>query len=497
MGHEELGPPVLPWLDGKPSGGSGPSTLIFDPATGDPLAHIHYGGPEDIERAAESAARSSALWRGSPFRERGQRLRKLAALIHSQAQSIAELISREQGKPYVEALTLEVLPALDHLRFIIRHAEQYRVGLAVEPRHPFYAHKRAHYLYDALGVVALVTPSSLPFAVPLIQVVAALAMGNAVVLKPSELTPLSALRIGALCTKAGFPEGLVNVVPTTAEDALRLVAHPKMDKVFFTGSLEAGQHVMAAAGCAPLPVVLCMGGKHASVVAGDADVDRAARGVVWGAVSNCGQNCGAVERVYVVESIATRFLERVVEEVDRLRVGNPMADGVDVGPLLTQERRQRVHAQVTEAVEKHGAKLIRGGKMPEGPGLFYPPTVVLEPAADSLLMREETLGPVIPIVVVESVERAILLANDSDRALTASGWTQSADRAERMMIALQAGVVTINDVLYSYGEPASTWSGYRKSGMGQNHGTPGLREMSRQRFVSFDRAWTVPALYSP
>ena len=486
MGHEELGPPVVPWLDGKPSGGSGPSTLIFDPATGDPLAHIHYGGPEDIERAAESAARSSALWRGSPFRERGQRLRKLAALIHSQAQSIAELISREQGKPYVEALTLEVLPALDHLKFIIQHAEQYRVGLAVEPRHPFYAHKCAHYLYDPLGVVAVVTPSPLPFAVPLIQVVAALAMGNAVVLKPSELTPLSALRIGALCTKAGFPEGLVNVVPTMAEDALRLVAHPKVDKVFFTGSLEAGQHVMAAAGCAPLPVVLCMGGKHASVVAGDADVDRAARGVVWGAVSNCGQNCGAVERVYVVESIATRFLERVVEEVERLRVGNPMADGVDVGPLLTQERRQRVHAQVTEAVEKHGAKLIRGGKIPEGPGLFYPPTVVLEPAADSLLMREETLGPVIPIVVVESVERAILLANDSDRALTASGWTQSAERAERMMVALQAGVVTINDVLYSYGEPASTWSGYRKSGMGQNHGTPGLREMSRQRFVSFD-----------
>ena len=486
MGHEELGPPVLPWLDGKPSGGSGPSTLIFDPATGDPLARIHYGGPEDIERAAESAARSSALWRGSPFRERGQRLRKLAALIHGQAQSIAELISREQGKPYVEALTLEVLPALDHLKFIIRHAEQYRVGLAVEPRHPFYAHKGAHYLYDALGVVAVVTPSPLPFAVPLIQVVAALAMGNAVVLKPSELTPLSALRIGALCTKAGFPEGLVNVVPTTAEDALRLVAHPKMDKVFFTGSLEAGQHVMAAAGCAPLPVVLCMGGKHASVVAGDADVHRAARGVVWGAVSNCGQNCGAVERVYVVESIATRFLERVEEEVDRLRVGNPMDDGVDVGPLLTQERRQRVHAQVTEAVEEHGAKLIRGGKMPEGPGLYYPPTVVLEPTPDSRLMREETLGPVIPIVVVESVERAILLANDSDLALTASGWTQSAERAERMMVALQAGVVTINDVLYSYGEPASTWSGYRKSGMGQNHGTPGLREMSRQRFVSFD-----------
>jgi succinate-semialdehyde dehydrogenase/glutarate-semialdehyde dehydrogenase len=486
-GPDELGTPFQPFIEGRPSGGSAPPVELIDPATGLPFTRIAYAAAPDVDRAVESAVRSSALWRGTPFEERGQRLRRLASLIREQAQPIAQLISREQGKPYIEALTLEVLPTLDHLRFIIRHAERYNAGLAVEPRHPFYAHKRAHYLYDAIGVVALVTPSPLPFAVPLIQTAAALAMGNAVVLKPSERTPLSGLRIGALCTKAGFPAGLVNVIPALPEDALRLVAHPRVDKAFFTGSVEAGQHVMATAGCAPRPVVLCLGGKHPSIVAGDANVRRAARGVVWGGLANCGQNCGAIERVFVEERIASKFLECLTQEIDRVRMGNPLSGEVDLGPLLSESRRREVHRQVIEAV-KAGARLIRGGVMPEGPGHFYPPTMLLDPPLDCRLMREETLGPIIPVVVVESLERAILLANDCDFALTASGWTDSSERAERMMVGLQAGVVTINDVLYSFGEPASTWSGFRKSGIGQNHGTPGLREMSRQKFVSFDDA---------
>jgi len=466
-----------------------------DPSTGEAFMRISHTGPEEVDKAAETAAFTSALWRGTSFEERGARLRRLAKLIRSQADDIAEMIAREQGKPRLEALTLEVLPALDHLKFIIGHAERYHAGLSVEPRHPFYTHKRAHYLYDAIGVVALITPSPLPFAVPLVQVTAALAMGNAVVLKPSELTPLSGLRIGELCSQAGFPPGLVNVAAGHPEEAMRLAAHPKIDKVFVTGTLDAGQHIMAMAGCAPRPVVLCLGGKHSSVVAGDADVNRAARGVVWGALANCGQNCGAVERVYVEESIASRFIERLLQEVDGLRIGNALEDGVDIGPLISAERRSEVHRKVTEAVAD-GARLLRGGEMPEGSGFFYPPTVLLGPPEDCRLMREETLGPVIPIVVVESVERAILLANDNDYALSASGWTKSDETAERLMIGLQAGVVTINDLLYSFGEPAATWSGYRKSGMGQNHGTPGLREMSRQRFVSHDPAVTENSAFA-
>ena len=476
---------VRPLIDGGPADGSGQLLTLLCPSTEEVVAQVVCAGTDGVERAVESAARCLTLWRGTAFEERGRRLRRLAALIHEQRREIAQLISREQGKPFLEALSLEVIPALDHLRFVIHHAERYDAGLAVEPRHPFYTHKRAHYLYDAVGLVALVTPSPLPFAVPLIQVAAALAMGNAVVLKPSERTPLSALRIGELCIEAGFPPGLVNVIPALVEDTLHLVAHPRVAKVFVTGSLEAGQSIMATAGCSPRPVVLCLGGNHPSIVAGDADVRRAVRGVVWGALANCGQNCGSVERVFVAERVASKFMEYLVQEVGRITVGNALGEGVDVGPLLSAERREAVHRQVTEAVAT-GAKLLCGGEIPSGPGYFYPPTIVFQPPSDCRLMREETLGPVIPVVVTESLERAIMLANETDYALTASGWTESPETAERLMVGLQAGVVTVNDVLYSFGEPASTWSGSGKSGMGQNHGSPGLREMSRQRFVSYD-----------
>lgn len=487
----------LPFVDGKQRGGTGQTLLCLNPSTGQPIARVVCAGPEEVDRAVDSAVSASALWRGTLFAERSRCLLRLADRILEHSEGIARLIAMEQGKPVVEALTLEVLPALDHLRFLARHAEQFYTGQAIEQREPLFAHKKAFYLYDPLGVVALVTPFSLPFALPLIQVGAALAMGNAVILKPSELTPLCGLRIGELCIEAGFPEGLVNVVPTPREEALRLVAHPKVDKVFVTGTLETGQYVMATAGCAPRPVVLSLNGKHPSIVAGDADIERAARGVVWGALANGGQNCGSVERVYVEESVAARFVEAVLAEVDTLTSGDPLTDGVDLGPLISDVRRQAVHAQVTEAVEA-GARLLRGGSIPEGPGFFYPPTVLLGPTPDCRLMREETLGPVIPIVVVESLERALLFANESDYALTASGWTNSPDTAERLMALLQAGVVTINDVLYSFGEPASTWSGYRKSGIGQSHGAAGLREMCRQRFVSFDpRMAEAPAFGYP
>ena len=480
------GPPaLLPLVDGEPGTGAGARIADINPSTGEPFAWVACADAAEIDHAVEAATFAAKLWRGAPFDERARRLGRLAACVHEQAEALASLIALEQGKPFAEAMSLEVLPSLDHLKFLSRHARELTQGEPIEPRHPLYAHKRALYLYDPLGVVVLVTSSSLPFAQPLIQTASALAMGNAVILKPSELAPLTALRVGELCIEAGFPSGLVNVVPATPEDTIRLAAHDKVAKVFVTGTHETGQAIMAAAASAPRPVVLSLGGKHPSIVAADADIARAARGIVWGALANAGQNCGAVERVYVEERIAAKFVDALLAEVDKLRVGDPMGGSVEVGPLISEARRQTVHEQVSEAV-LFGARLLRGGQIPDGPGFFYPPTVVLDPPDGCRLLQEETLGPVIPIVAVESVERAIHRANDSSFALTASGWTKSEDTAERLMVGLQAGVVTINDVLYAYGEPAATWSGFKRSGLGASHGLSGLKEMSRRRFVSFD-----------
>lgn len=489
--------PLLPLVNGEPGTGAGPLIADVNPSTGEPFAWVACADAAEIEQAVEAANFAAKLWRGAPFDERARRLARLADRVREEAESIAGLIALEQGKPYAEALALEVLPALDHLQYLSRNARELIQGEAIEPRHPLWAHKRALYLYDPVGVVVLITSSSLPFAQPLIQTASALAMGNAVLLKPSSRTPLTALRVGELCIDAGFPAGLVNVVPAVTEDVLRLVAHDKVDKIFVTGSHEAGQTIMAAAACAPRPIVLSLGGKHPSVVAADADVARAARGIVWGAFANAGQNCGAVERVFVEERVAARFMDALLAEVDRVRTGDPLGERVDLGPLISEERRQTVHEHVSEAV-LFGARLLRGGELTDGPGFFYPPTVVLDPPEGCRLLQEETLGPVIPIVTVESVERAIEKANESTFALTASGWTQAEETAERMMVGLQAGVVTVNDVLYAYGEPAATWSGFKRSGLGASHGLSGLKEMSRRRFVSFDGvAAEAPAFAFP
>ena len=477
--------PLLPLVNGEPGTGAGPRIADVNPSTGEAFACVACADAAEIDQAVEAAAFAAKLWRGAPYDERARRLARLAERVREDAEAIAGLISLEQGKPFAEALALEVLPALDHLRFLSRHARELTQGEPIEPRHPLYAHKRALYLYDPVGVVALLTSSSLPFAQPLIQTASALAMGNAVVVKPSGRTPLLGLRVGELCVDAGFPAGLVNVVPAVAEDTLRLVSHDKVDKVFVTGTLEAGQTVMTAAGCAPRPVVLSLGGKHPAVVAADADVPRAARAIVWGALVNAGQNCGAVERVYVEERVAARFVDALLVEVDAVRMGDPLGGDVELGPLISEQRRQMVHEHVSEAV-LFGARLLRGGQPHEGQGFFYPPTVLLDPPEGCRLLREETLGPVIPIVTVESVERAIQCANDSPYALTASGFTRSEQTAERLMVGLQAGVVTINDLLYAYDEPAANWSGFKHSGLGASHGRSGLKEMSRRRFVSFD-----------
>ena len=476
---------MLPFVDGEPSGGEGPELVCVNPSTGEPYARVACASVSEIDLAVESAILASAMWRGAPFEDRRRKLHVLADLVREQAATIAELIATEQGKPIVEAMNLEVLPALDHLRYLADHAREAFTGEAVQPNRPMYAHKQAYYMYEPVGLVAIVTPYNIPFALPLIQVGAALAMGNAVLLKPSERTPITGLRIGELCAEAGFPPGVVNVLPTVRGDALYLVSHPKVDKVFLTGTEDTGQQVMATAGCMPKPVVLALGGKHPAVVAADADLDRAARGIVWGAMANAGQNCGSIERVYVEQPVAQRFLDKVLDQVDAITIGDPHERGVDLGPLVSEDHRRKVHRQVTEAV-LHGARLLRGGETPDGPGFFYPPTVVYGPPNDCWLLREETLGPVLPVIVVENVERAILLANDSVYAQTASGWTTSTATAERLMSSLHASVVTINDVLYPFGEPAATKSGYRMSGLGHAHGIAGLREMCRRRFVSFD-----------
>ncbi len=321
---------------------------------------------------------------------------------------------------------------------------------------------------------------------------AALVAGNTVVLKPAPATTLVGLRMGALARKAGLPDGVVGVLAVDDGVAASLVEDPRVGKIVFTGSVATGKKVMAAAAKNLTPVVLELGGKDAAIVCRDADLDFAARGIVWNAFMNAGQTCSSVERVYVERPVLEPFLAKVLEEARRVRLKDEAGAG-EVGPLTLERQRRVVEAHLADAVAR-GARVLLGGERPGGPGLFYKPTVVVDVDHGMTLMKEETFGPVLPVMAVDSLDEAIRLANDSDYGLTASGWTQSAQTAERLQRELVAGVVSINDHSSSFAEPQAPWGGVKASGIGRIHGRAGLREMVQPKYVSFDRG-RKPALW--
>ena len=456
-----------------------------NPATGEPLAQIHRAGPVEIDAAVAAARKAFLHWGARSPRERQRHLRSLLDAVRRSHDDLARLVSREQGKPVAEARILDLLPAADALRFLSRYAGELLAEKPVEYEQVLFAHKTGSCRLEPLGVVAVVSPWSFPFAIPMSAVAACLAAGNTVVLKPSSVTPQTGLAIGELCLRAGLPPGVVNVVPATGPDLDHLLQHPGVAKVLFTGSVESGRHVMRGAATNVTPFVLELGGKDAAVVAEDADLDRTALGLVWGAFANAGQACGSVERVYVVRKVADALVSRVVARTRALRQGDPLSEATDVGPMTTPEQRERVEGHVRDAVAR-GARVLTGGERLAARGWWYPPTVLVGVDEGMKVMREETFGPVLPFAVVDSLDEGIARANGSDYGLTASGWTRSRRTARKLVEELRAGTVTINYHLFSFGEPTASWGGLGRSGIGRSHGVHGLTELVNVKHASVD-----------
>ena len=465
--------------------GTGGLRAVHNPATGAAFAQVSLLTAEQAGQAVAAARSAFPSWSALSFAERGRHLMALRAAVVAQADDIAALVAREQGKPSSEAQLAEIFPVLESLKHLALHAEEELGEEAAPPELLLMAHKDSRLVYAPYGVVLNITPWNYPFSIALMGAASALAAGNTVVLKPAPSTSLIGLRIGSLARQAGLPEGVLNVVCVDDTVAGALVTDPRVNKILFTGSVATGKKVMAAAAANLTPVVLELGGKDAAVVCRDADLQRAARGIVWGAFLNCGQTCASVERVYVEKPVADEFLRRVVEETRALRLGDPAQPDVELGPMTMERQRRIVEDHVADAVAR-GAKVLTGGATPEGPGWFYPPTVLTGVDHTMRIMREETFGPVLPVMVVDSVDEAVRLANDSDYGLTASGWTKDAGTARRLQNDLQAGAVTINDCVSSFGEPTAPWGGVKHSGIGRTHGRAGLREMVQVKYVSRD-----------
>jgi succinate-semialdehyde dehydrogenase/glutarate-semialdehyde dehydrogenase len=472
------------WVAGRELEGHAGRRDVTSPVDGRPFAQATLLDAGQAGEALAAAQEAFPAWSRAGFRERSRALRRLREAVVDEAEEVARLVHREQGKPFAEAHVADVLPSLEVLKHLAEQGEDLLHEDALEGRVLLLAHKEARLVYEPYGVVLVITPWNYPFGLPLPIVAAALAAGNTVVLKPAPSTTLVALRIGDLARRAGLPAGVVNVLAVDDALAPGLVQDPRVGKIVFTGSVVTGKKVMAAAAKNLTPVVLELGGKDPAIVCRDADLDRAVPGIVWGAFMNAGQTCASIERVYVEQEIAEPFLTRVVEETRHLRAGE---GPTDLGPLTLERQRQIVERHVADAREK-GARVLTGGEAVPGPGFFYPPTVLVDVDHTMAVMREETFGPLLPIMAVDSLDEAIRLANDSDYGLTASGWTRSRETARRLQRELQAGVVTINDGLSSFGEPTAPWGGVKQSGIGRTHGRIGLREMVQPKYVSLDRS---------
>jgi succinate-semialdehyde dehydrogenase/glutarate-semialdehyde dehydrogenase len=474
------------WVAGRQTPGRGGTRAAVNPATGEPFAEVTL---LDAVQAGEVLAAARAAfpgWSRTRFAERTRLLDRLREALVREADAVARLVEREQGKPSAEAYAVEILPSLEALKHLSAHAEELLRDDVLEAQQLLLAHKEARLLYAPIGVVLAITPWNYPLGLTLPVVAAALVAGNTVVLKPAPAGTLVGLRVAELAREAGFPEGVVSVVAVDDAVAAALVEDARVGKIVFTGSVATGRRVMEAAARNLTPVVLELGGKDPAIVCRDADLERAARGIVWGAFVNAGQTCASVERVYVEREVAQPLLERIVEATRSLRQGDPGGQVVEIGPLTLERQRRVVEQHVADAVAR-GARVLTGGHTPEGPGFFYPPTVLADVDHEMAVMREESFGPLLPVMAVDSLDEAIRLANDSPYGLTCSGWTRSLETAHRLQRELLAGVVSINDHASSFGDPGAPWGGVRWSGIGRTHGLLGLREMVQPRYVSLDR----------
>jgi acyl-CoA reductase-like NAD-dependent aldehyde dehydrogenase len=456
------------------------------------LPTVEATDPAAIQGLVDRARAAQRAWAEVSVRDRALAIGQVKQHLLARAEEIADLVHRECGKPVEEAALAEVLPNADLVDYWTSTIEELLDGTTIELDAVSYPGKMGRIHKDARGTIALITPWNYPVAIPLRTLIPALLAGNAVVFKPSEITPRAGALVASLF-QGLLPEGLLQLVQGGGDVGGALVQAEGIDLVVFTGSVATGRRIAVACAERLIPCSLELGGKDAAIALADCDLERTANGIVWGAFTNAGQNCAAVERVYIERSVADALIPRIVAAAKALR------PGVDTAMITTQRQCTLVRRHLADAVAAGGEILVGGA--PEEGSLAFAPTVIQLATEDTALMREETFGPILPIVLVDGEDDAITRTNASRFGLTTSLWTKRYNHAHDLAKKLRSGVVTINNHGFTAAIPSAPWTGAGDSGYGITNSAHALAELTRVRFVLEDRSsakrelWWYP--YTP
>lgn len=468
------------WIGGKPAAGSGGSMDVIDPATEAVIDSVSLASPDDVEQAVAAARGAFHEWATATPAERSTVLNDLAARMSSRAGEYAAVESAQAGKPIRLSSEFDVPGSIDNCAYFAGAARHLQGTAAAEWDGTHTSTIRR----EPIGVVGSIAPWNYPLQMAMWKMLPAIAAGNTIVLKPSEMTPLTTLMLAEDAAAAGMPDGVFNVVTGTGPEAGEaLIGHPDVRMVSFTGSTRVGKRVAEVALSDLKRLHLELGGKAPFVVFADADLEAAIHGAVAGSLINTGQDCTAATRAYVHRDLFDAFVDGVAALMDDVVLGDTSSPDTDLGPLISEAQRAKVAAMVERAATD-GATVACGGSAPDRPGYFYSPTLITGAAQDSEIVQEEVFGPVLVALPFDSDEEAFRLANDTRYGLAASAWTRDVVRAHRASREIQAGCLWINDHIPIVSEMPH--GGYKQSGFGKDMSMYSFEEYTQVKHVSFD-----------
>jgi succinate-semialdehyde dehydrogenase / glutarate-semialdehyde dehydrogenase len=467
-------------IGGQWSGGRAGSLPVIDPATEAPIAEVADASPEDALDAVGAAAAALPAWAARPPRERGECLRRAYELMTQRSEQLARLMVLENGKALRDARG-EILYAAEFFRWYAEEAVRLDGSLTVAPS----GANRIMVTRQPVGVSYLITPWNFPAAMATRKIGPALAAGCTVVLKPAKETPLTALAVAELLAEAGVPAGVVNVLPTAKPGPMTeaVLADPRVRKLSFTGSTEVGRMLLRQAADHVTNCSMELGGNAPFLVFEDADVDAAVDGAFLAKMRNGGEACTAANRFYVHEKVAAEFAAKLTARLAALKVGPGLEEGVDLGPLVNADTRDKV-AGLVDSATGAGAAVLTGGSAPDRTGYYYQPTVLDRVPAGAGILSEEIFGPVAPIVRFTDPDEAIMLANSTEYGLVSYVYSDDLRRALRVAEALEAGMVGINRGVVS--DPAAPFGGVKQSGLGREGSHDGLLEYTETKYIAVD-----------